>query len=331
MRRRFARRAATVAVGVLAIFGLLAAGIIWAISSVAGTDPLGALGIIVALIVVALLARWVLAGFRSATAPVSELIEAAGRVEGGELGIQVSERGPGEVRALGRSFNAMSARLERTEEERRRLLADVSHELRTPLTVIQGNVEAMLDGLYPTDREHLERVRAEAQHLERLIDDLRTISLAEAGALDLEREPIDPAQIAREVAAGFEAAAEAAGVALRVVPADVAPIELDGRRVRQVIANLVSNALRHTPSGGTVTVSLSDATDALTLEVTDTGSGMAPDEVARAFDRFWKADGSPGAGLGLAIVRDLLVAHGGTAQIVSSPGGGTTVTCTFPR
>jgi signal transduction histidine kinase len=225
----------------------------------------------------------------------------------------------------------MSARLERTEEQRRRLLADVSHELRTPLTVIQGNVEAMLDGLYPTDREHLGRIQSEAQHLERLIEDLRTLSMADAGALVLQREPMDLAQVAREVVDGFEANAAAAGVALSVTAASAAAIELDPRRVRQVIGNLVSNALRHTPRGGRVTVAVADSADQVTVAVTDTGSGMSAEDVGRAFDRFWRADDSAGAGLGLAIVRDLVKAHGGEAEIQSAPGRGTTVVCSFPR
>ena len=180
LRRGFARRAATVAVLILVMLGLMAAGAVWLLTTLAGN---AVAPLLAAVVIFALLARWVLRSVRAASVPVEELIEAAGRLESGEMGIQVAERGPREVRALGRSFNAMSARLERTEEQRRRLLADVSHELRTPLTVIQGNVEAMLDGLYPTDREHLERIQAEAHHLERLIEDLRTLSLTDAGAL----------------------------------------------------------------------------------------------------------------------------------------------------
>ncbi len=142
---------------------------------------------------------------------MGDLIEASGRVEAGELDVQVPERGVREVRALARAFNNMSSRLSATERERRRLLAEVSHELRTPLTVISGNVEAMIDGVYPADREHLERIAVEARQLERLIDDLRTLSLAETGQLPLQREPTDVAALAREVVEGFEAEADSLG------------------------------------------------------------------------------------------------------------------------
>jgi two-component system sensor histidine kinase BaeS len=305
---------------------LLAVSAVWLVSSLLGSSWAAVLAAILAVLLLAAVAR----GVRVATAPLGELIEASGRVEAGELGGQVPERGPREIRALARSFNAMSARLAATEEQRRRLLADVSHELRTPLTVLQGNVEAMLDGLYPADREHLERVRDEAQQLERLIDDLRTLSLADAGALTLNREEADLAELAREAVAGFEAQASAAQVAL-VAEADVpVELELDPHRVRQVITNLVANALRHTPAGGRVTVAVERRGEQAMLEVRDTGAGMPPEDVARAFDRFWRQGEGASAGLGLAIVQDLVAAHGGEATLTSQLGQGTTVTCRLP-
>ena len=224
----------------------------------------------------------------------------------------------------------MSARLAADTEERRRLLADVSHELRTPLSVIQGNVEAMIDGVYPADRQHLERLLAETRHLERLVEDLRTLSLADAGALALHREPVDIGVLAADVVAGFESQAAAAGVAL-VTDTDVVPaIELDPMRVRQVIGNLVSNALRHTPSGGRVTVAVAEKVGSVELSVSDTGSGMDAVTAEHAFDRFYRAGDDAGAGLGLAIVRDLVRAHGGEVILASQPGQGTTITCSFP-
>jgi two-component system sensor histidine kinase BaeS len=237
-----------------------------------------------------------------------------------------------EVRALTRAFNAMSARLSATERERRRLLAEVSHELRTPLTVIKGNVEAMMDGVYPPDREHLERVQAETRQLERLIEDLRTLSLAETGQLPLQREPTDVDALTREVATAFEPDAQAAGVELVMdVPADLPEIEVDGRRIRQVISNLVANALRHTPRGGRVTVSGAASDAAVRIEVADTGVGMSQEAVEHAFERFWRSGEWAGAGLGLAIVRDLVTAHGGRVSIASQPGQGTTVSLELPR
>jgi signal transduction histidine kinase len=274
----------------------------------------------------------VVRGVRQSVVPLGELIEASARVEAGQFGTQVAERGSGEVRSLARAFNAMSARLAETDEQRRVLLAEVSHELRTPLTVIQGNVEGMLDGLYPTDRAHLERIQAETRHLEQLIEDLRTLSLADAGALPLHREPSDLGDIARDVIAGFEPQASAGRVTTAVeAPDDLPEMEVDPRRIHQVIANLVSNALRHTPEGGRVTVSVQVEPDAVTLAVADTGSGMTADAAAHAFDRFWRSGEAAGAGLGLAIVRDLVRAHGGDVSISSTPGSGTTVSCTLPR
>ena len=289
------------------------------------------LPVIVLLIVGGLMARLVIRAIRGAAGPVGELIEASSRVEAGEYGLQVVERGPREVRALVRAFNAMSSRLAETDSRRRQLLADVSHELRTPLTVIQGNVEGMLDGVYATDREHLEHVLAEARQLERLIEDLRTMSLVDAGALPLHRERVDLGALAAEAVAALQPQAAEAGVDLSANSADAIPeLELDPRRMRQVIGNLVSNALRHTPAGGIVRVTVSTGSGVLILSVTDTGSGMDAESAARAFDRFWRSPGSPGSGLGLPIARDLVAAHGGEVELQTTAGHGTTVTVRLP-
>ncbi|HEX7195365.1 MAG TPA: HAMP domain-containing sensor histidine kinase [Candidatus Limnocylindria bacterium] len=329
-RRRFARRAALFAAGVVFLLVLLAAAVVSALGALFGEHWFSPVLGVAVLVGVALLARRVVRAVRLAAAPMGELIEASARVEAGQLGTQVRERGPREVRALARAFNAMSRRLEETEASRRRLLADVSHELRTPLTVIQGNVEGMLDGLYPADRAHLERILAEANQLERLIDDLRTLSMADAGALGLRREASDLGALAADAAAAFEPQAAAAGVTLAVEAEEGLPdIELDPLRMRQVITNLVANAIRHTPSRGKVIVSVARAGDRQVLSVTDTGSGMDADAAAHAFDRFWRTADSPGAGLGLAIVRDLVTAHGGTVELRTGVDQGTTVVCTL--
>jgi two-component system, OmpR family, sensor histidine kinase BaeS len=263
---------------------------------------------------------------RRTGAPVGDLIEAAGRVEAGEVGTQVPERGPDEVRQLARAFNAMTSRLERTDEARRRLLADVSHELRTPLTVMQGNLEGMLDGLYPIDEAHLAPVLEETRVLARLVEDLRTLSLSEAGNLRLYREPTDLGRLVEEVAAGHRVAADAAGVTLTVRAApDLPLLEVDPARRRQVIGNLVANALRFTPSGGEVTLGASRTDDGIGLTVRDTGAGMEPDAVEHAFDRFYRSADSSGTGLGLPIARNLVEAHGGRISLRSTPGEGTAV------
>jgi two-component system sensor histidine kinase BaeS len=330
VRRRFLRRVAGFAVVALTILALLLGAFAWFLGQALGTGWSGGLAVIVLVLAFLLVASWVLRGVRATSLPLGDLIGAAARMEAGELGGQVEVRGPRDVQALAATFNAMSARLAATEEQRRRLLADVSHELRTPLTVLQGNVEAMLDGVYPADREHLERVRDEARQLERLIDDLRTLSLADAGALALNREEADLRELAREVAAGFEAQASEQEVSLAVQADSPVELELDPQRIRQVITNLVANALRHTPSGGRVTILVAKDHAQARLEVRDTGAGMSAQDAARAFDRFWRQGEGAGAGLGLAIVRDLIAAHGGEVSMEAGPGAGTRVTCTLP-
>ncbi len=201
----------------------------------------------------------------------------------------------------------MSARLEETDASRRRLLADVSHELRTPLTVMQGTLEGILDGLYPADEAHLVPVLEETRVLARLIDDLRTLSLSEAGVLRLHREPTDLARLIQEVVAGHRAAADDAGVAISVeAPADLRPLEVDPSRIRQVIGNLVANALRFTPAGGRVSVDAGRDADETWVRVRDTGPGIDPESLEHVFDRFYRSPGSPGTGLGLPIARNLV-------------------------
>ena len=317
-------------VAFIVVISLVIVAIAWLVGTLVQQDIvssiLPAIAVLVALIVIARLTR----GVRGAAAPLGDLMEASARVEAGEVGAQVEVRGPREIRALARAFNSMSSRLASDTDQRRRFLADVSHELRTPLTVIQGSVEGMLDGLYPADRPHLERLLAETHQLERLVDDLRTLSLADAGALELHRDVVDLGALAADMVAGFEPQAATEGVTVATDLEDVPPLSLDGRRVRQVIGNLLSNAIRHTPRGGRVTLRVRRIGGAVELEVTDTGAGMDADAVARAFDRFWRAGDVAGAGLGLAIVRDLVGAHGGEVSLESAPGAGTVVRCRFP-
>jgi two-component system sensor histidine kinase BaeS len=225
----------------------------------------------------------------------------------------------------------MSARLEEMEQRRQSTLADVSHELRTPLTVIRGNVEALIDGVYPGDREHLEPILEEARVMERLIDDLRTLTLVEAGSLVLHPEPTDLGTLLPDVAAGYRSQSEQAGVQLIVSVADAVPvIEVDPARIREVVANLLANALRHTPSGGSVDLTARLTGDAVEVTVRDTGSGIHTEDLERIFDRFYRSPDSPGSGLGLPIARDLVQAHGGTVTASSEPGYGTTIRFTLP-
>ncbi|HET7082775.1 MAG TPA: ATP-binding protein [Candidatus Limnocylindria bacterium] len=295
----------------------------------AGRSAPGAILIgLLVLLVLAILGRIV----RRLAAPVGDLIEASGRIEAGDFSSRVQETGPREVRALARAFNAMSAKLEEAEQDRRSALADVSHELRTPLTVIQGNLEALVDGVYPADAAHLEPILAETRILERLIEDLRTLTLAEAGSLVLHREPTDLGALLTDVAASYLGHAEQSGISLSVTAADDLPIlDIDPARLREVVSNLLTNALRHTPREGTVELSAGLAGDQVEVTVHDTGSGIPPDQLDRIFERFYRSSDSPGSGLGLPIARGLVEAHGGTITATSDPAAGTTIQLALPR
>jgi len=263
---------------------------------------------------------------------VGAVMEAADRVAGGDYNVHVREVGPSSVRAMARSFNTMTERLKNHDRVRRDLMADVAHELRTPLTVIQGKLEGLIDGVYPRDTGQLQQLLDETRVLSRLVEDLRTLALSESGALKLQREPADLAALARDAAAAFGPDAASRGVALSVdAPQEIAPLDVDPIRIREIIGNLVSNALRHTPKGGSVTVRAGDDRKRVEVSVRDTGSGMSPEDLAHAFDRFYKGAASRGSGLGLTIAKNLVAAHGGDIRAASEPGRGTTITFTLPR
>ncbi len=335
-RHGFARRFGCLLL-LLALFvsGLLLLAVGAFVSFVAGTATHPAL-VVLGLMVFLAISAGVFGALRAAhrtAAPVDDLIEAAGRIEVGDYSARVPERGNGDVRSLARAFNDMSARLEDIDSRRRTFLADVAHELRTPLTVIQGQLEAIGDGVYPVDQEHLAPVLGQVHALEQLVDDVRLVALAEAGVLVLEREDVDPGALVDDVLAAYRATADAGKVALI---ADIEPglpaIPADPGRIRRAIGNLVANAIRYTPPGGSVTVAAraSPARDAVAVEVRDTGSGIPPELLPRVFDRFVKEPGSPGSGLGLAIAKDVVTAHGGTITAETPAGNGTTVRFTLP-
>jgi len=210
------------------------------------------------------------------------------------------------------------------ERVRRQLVADVAHELRTPLAILQGRIEGLADGLYPRDDAHIAELLDATRHLARLVDDLRTIANAEAGALDLRKERTDVADLIREVGASFERSIDV-DIATALPMTDVDPV-----RIREVLLNVITNAIEHTPPGGTVGVRAATQGARLTIEVSDTGSGIAPEELPHIFDRFHKGEGSAGSGLGLAIARNLVLAHGGDIRATSEPGRGTTITISLP-
>ena len=280
---------------------------------------LGLIFLILALVILAIF------GLRRFSRPLDDLLAASDRVAEGDLSVRLEEKGPREIRSVARAFNSMAERLQASDRQRREMLADVTHELRTPLTVIRGEVEGMLDGVYPADEARLKSILEETQLLARLVDDLRTLALAEAGALQLKREPTDVAALVRETVAAFRSAADAKGVTIESSGTESPPQEIDPARVREVISNLISNALRYTPSGGTVRV----AYDGLSISVTDSGSGIPPESLPHVFDRFYKSSDSGGMGLGLSIAKYLVEAHGGVIRAENAEGGGTRISFTL--
>lgn len=318
------------------IFGILflvvVASIVTAVGSVLShLEPIPV--VITAFVVVGIIAA-LARGTAGAARDLDTMLAATRRVQDGDYSVRVgrirSDMPP--IRELARGFDTMAARLEEDEEQRRSLLADVSHELRTPLAVITGNLEAVLDGVYPPDPAHLTPILDETRVMARLIDDLRTVALSEAGTLALHPEPTDPDVLIGEVLRAFTPSATAAGVTLATAPTGDLPIlEIDPVRIREVLSNLVANALRHTPTGGTVSIGGSASPNSVVLTVSDTGPGIDPALLPHVFDRFVKGSGSRGSGLGLAIARGLVEAHGGSISVDSPAGGGTTFRVELPR
>jgi two-component system OmpR family sensor kinase/two-component system sensor histidine kinase BaeS len=333
MRVRFMRRMAAFAVVAFLLFAFVVAAfvtlLIGTFGAVTGSGGVGAF--VLAAFLVLVVSFNVARGIRRLVAPLGDLIDAAERVESGDYSARVRVRGPRELRALGRAFNEMSAHLESSEAERKRLLADVTHELRTPLTVIQGNIEAIIDEVHPPDAVHLRAILDETQVLSRLIDDLRTVSIADAGALTLHREEIVIGRLIRDTVASFDTQAAAAGVTLTVDADGAGNAMVDPIRVREVLNNVIANALRYTPRGGSVVVGASGDDQRVSVTVRDTGAGIPPDVLPHIFDRFTHAPDSPGAGLGLAIAKSLVTAHGGEISATSTIGQGTEVRFTLPR
>ena len=267
--------------------------------------------------------------------PISELVDAAGRIEHADYAVRVpDDRGRGELRRLSRAFNTMAARLEAEDATRRRLLADVSHELRTPLAVVQGNLEALLDGVYPANEAHIRPILDETRVLERLVDDLRTLSLAESGALPLHREPSDPGVLLEDVATAHRTRAAEAGVDVRVEAAQGLPtIDIDPVRMHQVLSNLVDNAIRAMPDGGSIVLSAAALErGGLVVSVVADGPGIPAEIRDDVFDRFTKSATSRGSGLGLAIAQAIVEAHGGTIAAADGPSGrGTAIRIEVPH
>jgi signal transduction histidine kinase len=289
--------------------------------------------------------------------PLRDITRAAQQLAGGQLDVQVRRAPIRELDTLAQAFNAMARSLEQADKQRRQMTADIAHELRTPLTIIKGRLEGLQDGVYSPTPDEVDRLLGETALLERLIEDLRLLALAEAGQLPLYREPLDPRDLLESARSAFAGQAEAQGVTLKVDSAGELPqIDADPQRMAQVLANLVANALRYTPEGGSIVLSATQETKderrktmddgnglqpivhrppSIVFQVRDSGCGIAPEDLPHVFDRFYRADrsrtrGSGGAGLGLAITRQIVVAHGGLIWAESELGHGTTFSIALP-
>lgn len=274
--------------------------------------------------------------FLHITRPLHHLSAAAQGIMRNDLSRRATITTDDEIGRVARAFNQMAEALQRYERERRNTLADIAHELRTPLSIIQGNLEAMLDGVLPANSEELASLHQETQLLNRLIGDLRTLSLAEAGQLQLEKRPIDLGDIARQVVESLEQLACEKSILLETRLADGLPnVLVDSERLTQIVTNLVDNALRYTSVGGRVAVATHQAEEWIELTVSNSGPGLTAEDLPRVFDRFWRAEqsrnrASGGSGLGLAIVKQLTEAHGGTVLAESQIGVGTTFQVRLP-
>jgi two-component system, OmpR family, sensor histidine kinase BaeS len=331
-RRRFMRRIALF-VGFVFLLLFAATTVTVALATTAVGNATGWVRLAAALsgFLVFVVGLWLVGrSVRRMFGPIGDVMEAADRVADGDYSVRVRERGPGEVRRLGRTFNDMTERLQESDEQRRRLLADVTHELRTPLSVVQGNLEGVADGIYEADEERVAAVLEQTRLMGRLLDDLQTLSTAEAGALSLTVEPTDLAAVIEQVAAAFAPHAAAGEIELTTSLDSSPELSVDPARIRQVLENVVANAVRHTPAGGTVKISLMRREDVAELSVSDTGPGIAAEEIDSIFDRYARSADSGGSGLGLAIARNLVEAHGGSIEAESPPGGGATILVRLP-
>ncbi len=266
---------------------------------------------------------------RSRFFPVGRLVDAAAKLSNGDYSARVPEVENGPMRQVVRSFNGMAERLQNSSEQRRRLLADVGHELRTPLTVIQGELEAMVDGVHPAGPEQIEMLLDETRLLARLIDDLRVLSLSEAGELKLDLELIEAGTLVADAVGSYQALAARSDITLEST-ANAGALLADPMRLHEVLANVIANAIRHTPPGGTVTLTATSSSTGWLFSVRDTGTGIPAEQLPLIFERFAKGTDSRGTGLGLSIARELVRAHGGEMTAASVAGQGTTIEFSIP-
>jgi signal transduction histidine kinase len=274
--------------------------------------------------------------FRSITAPLRELTVASEAIAEGDLSARADVRGKDEIAQLAHAFNDMAESLAQMERARRHQTADIAHELRTPLTVLQGTLEAMLDGVYTTDRENLTAALIQTRTLSRLIGDLRLLALADAGKLHLEKGRLELESFLKRVVEAFQPQAQEQGIALTLEPPVTSPsVYADRDRLSQVMGNLLSNSLHYVGEGGHIRVEVEETKQGAVVAVIDDGPGVAPDDLPHLFERFWRADrarrrATGGSGLGLSIAAHIVKAHGGRMWAEETPGGGLTVRFSLP-
>jgi signal transduction histidine kinase len=254
--------------------------------------------------------------FGRAWGPLSDLIDATTRLGEGDTSVRIDTARPGPWTGVVRSFNRMAQRLADEDERRRRLLADLGHELRTPLAVIQGEIEAVIDGVHPP--QDLRNVLDEVTLMERLLEDLGTLALAEAGRLELRLEPTDLGDLVEDVIDSFSSMSDAQGVVVTSDTRGGSIVDVDPQRIHQVVGNLLRNALGQMPEGGRLQITVRGAE----IVVDDSGPGIDDEALGLVFDRFVKSADSKGSGLGLSIAKDIVEAHGGTITASRAPGGG---------
>jgi two-component system OmpR family sensor kinase len=273
---------------------------------------------------------------QSLTSPLRQLTGVAQRFARGERSLQLPNAARDEVGDLTRSFQGMMTEIQRQEKLRKEMTADIAHELRTPLSVIQANLDALADGVYPLTRQNLAPIRESAELLDRLVEDLRTLELADAGQLTLEKSEVDVPRLLRRVAAHFSPRAKSQSLKIQPAAEQNLPVlRADPQRLEQILGNLVDNALRHTPSGGTIRLNAKSEGGKMVIAVEDSGPGIPADQLDRIFERFYRLDPSRarsegGTGLGLAIARKLAEAHGGSLRAENRSEGGARFTLRLP-
>jgi signal transduction histidine kinase len=270
---------------------------------------------------------------RTLTRPIRELTKATHAVSEGDLSQQVPVRSNDELGELAQAFNKMSSELSRSVNARKQMTADIAHELRTPLSLILGHAEAVHDGVLPPTRENFEIIREEATRLEHLVNDLRILSLADAGELTITLQTVDPQRLLQEIAALYQVQTQRKNISMEL---DIAASLSTIGRMTQVLTNILDNALRHTPEGGTIILSAREVNDQVELAVQDSGPGLKAEDLDRIFNRFYRTDASRqredgGSGLGLAIAKSIVLAHGGQVSAESEVGKGLKIIITLPK